>query len=101
MFFTKLQWLSRAFVEQVPNTNHQSNPGKVLWWTFSTTIQSLCVCFCVVFSFVMYNVTEVAIICKTVLPDWATRKMKVRAVRILLYLWLLLDLSIYSDDFLT
>jgi hypothetical protein len=40
MFFTKLQCLSsRAFVEQVPNT----------------------------------NVTEVAIICKTILPDWATR----------------------------
>jgi hypothetical protein len=48
----------------------------------------------------MYNVTEVAIICKKVLPDLATRKMKVKAVRILLYLWLRLGLSIYSDDFL-
>jgi hypothetical protein len=61
---------------------------------------SLCVFVSVLlFSFVMYNVTEVAIICKTILPDLATRKMKVKAARILLYFWLLLDLSIYCDDF--
>jgi hypothetical protein len=49
----------------------------------------------------MYNVTEVAIICKTILPDLATRRMKVKALRILLYFWLPLDLGIYFDDFFT